>query len=162
MGFRWSFLLSAASDILISFLPTQQIQDVPLKSRKLVRIISDIITKRAARLAAAGIVAVLQKIGRDGTLCDTYKVRKIREGEPKRSAVAIEGGLYQGYSVFREYLNEALVEILGDEIAPTVTLLVMEDGSRYASSDGGWVWDGGQHSLQRHTHRLNNSLPRLA
>jgi hexokinase len=129
MGFRWSFLLSAASDILISFLPTQQIQDVPLKNRKLVRIISDIITKRAARLAAAGIVAVLQKIGRDGTLCDTYKVRKIREGEPKRSAVAIEGGLYQGYSVFREYLNEALVEILGDEIAPTVTLLVMEDGS---------------------------------
>jgi hexokinase len=124
----------AASDnknilIPVSFLPTQQIQDVPLKSRKLVKIVSDIITKRAARLAAAGIVAVLQKIGRDGTLCDTYKVRKIRGGEPKRSAVAIEGGLYQGYSVFREYLNGALVEILGDEIAPTVTLQVMEDGS---------------------------------
>jgi hexokinase len=131
MGFSWSLPLQTTKILIIpvSFLPTQQIQDVPLKSRKLVKIVSDIITKRAARLAAAGIVAVLQKIGRDGTLCDTYKVRKIRGGEPKRSAVAIEGGLYQGYSVFREYLNGALVEILGDEIAPTVTLQVMEDGS---------------------------------
>ncbi|TVU19142.1 hypothetical protein EJB05_35279, partial [Eragrostis curvula] len=105
-----------------------KIQDVPLKTRRLVMRVCDIITHRAARLAAAGIVAVLQKIGRDGTLCGTTKVRKIR-GEPKRSVVAIEGGLYQGYSVFREYLNEALVEILGDEIASTVTLRVMEEGS---------------------------------
>ena len=90
--------------------------------------ICDIVTRRAARLAAAGIVAILQKIGRDGTLCGTTNVRKIR-GEPKRSVVAIEGGLYQGYSVFREYLNEAVDEILGDEIASTVTLKVMEEGS---------------------------------
>jgi len=90
--------------------------------------ICDIVTRRAARLAAARIVAILQKIGRDGTLCGTTNVRKIR-GEPKRSVVAIEGGLYQGYSVFREYLNEAVDEILGDEIASTVTLKVMEEGS---------------------------------
>ncbi|OEL19024.1 Hexokinase-10 [Dichanthelium oligosanthes] len=105
-----------------------KIQDVPLKTRRLVVRICDIVTRRAARLAAAGIVAVLQKIGRDGTLCGTTNVRKIR-GEPKRSVVAIEGGLYQGYSVFREYLNEAVDEILGDEIASTVSLRVMEEGS---------------------------------
>ena len=87
--------------------------------------ICDIVTRRAARLAAAGIVAILQKIGRDGTLCSTTNDRKIR-GEPKRSVIAIEGGLYQGYSVFREYLNEAVDEILGDEIASTVSLRVME------------------------------------
>jgi len=90
--------------------------------------ICDIVTRRAARLAAAGIVAILQKIGRDGTLCSTTNDRKIR-GEPKRSVIAIEGGLYQGYSVFREYLNEAVDEILGDEIASTVSLRVMEEGS---------------------------------
>ncbi|XP_066364147.1 hexokinase-10-like isoform X2 [Miscanthus floridulus] len=105
-----------------------KIQDVPLKTRRLVVRICDIVTRRAARLAAAGIVAVLQKIGRDGTLCGTTFVRKIR-GEPKRSVVAIEGGLYQGYSIFREYLNEAVDEILGDEIASTVSLRVMEEGS---------------------------------
>ena len=105
-----------------------QIQDVPLKTRRLVVRICDIVTRRAARLAAAGIVAILQKIGRDGTLCGTTFVRKIR-GEPKKSVVAIEGGLYQGYSIFREYLNEAVDEILGDEIASTVSLRVMEEGS---------------------------------
>ncbi|CAD6272281.1 unnamed protein product [Miscanthus lutarioriparius] len=105
-----------------------KIQDVPLKTRRLVVRICDIVTRRAARLAAAGIVAVLQKIGRDGTLCGTTFVRKIR-GEPKRSVVAIEGGLYQGYSIFREYLNEAVDEILGDDIASTVSLRVMEEGS---------------------------------
>jgi hexokinase len=62
------------------------------------------------------------KIGRDGTLCGTTFVRKIRS-KPKRSVVAIEGGLYQGYSVFREYLNEAVDEILGDELTS------MEEGS---------------------------------
>lgn len=90
--------------------------------------ICDIVTRRAARLAAAGIVAILQKIGRDGSLCGTTNLRKIR-GETNRSVVAIEGGLYQGYSVFREYLNEAVDEILGDEIAPTVSLKVMEESS---------------------------------
>jgi hexokinase len=55
-------------------------------------------------------------------------VRKIR-GEPKRSVVAIESGLYQGYSVFKEYVSEAVDEILGDEITSIVSLRVMEDGS---------------------------------
>ncbi|KAL6610080.1 hypothetical protein ACP70R_040049 [Stipagrostis hirtigluma subsp. patula] len=105
-----------------------KVSDVSLKTRRLVVRICDIVTRRAARLAAAGIVAVLQKIGRDGTLCGTTKVRRIR-GDRKRSVVAIEGGLYQGYSVFREYLNEALVEILGDDVASTVCLRVMEEGS---------------------------------
>ena len=42
--------------------------------------------------------------------------------------MAIEGGLYQGYPVFREYLDEALVEIMGEEVARTVALRVTEDG----------------------------------
>ena len=90
--------------------------------------VCDIITQRAARLAAAGIVAILQKLGRDGTLCGTTRVRSIA-GVPKRSVIAIEGGLYQEYSVFREYLNEAVLEILGEEIAATVVLKVVEEGS---------------------------------
>ncbi|KAM0857621.1 hypothetical protein ACQ4PT_048350 [Festuca glaucescens] len=105
-----------------------KIPNVPLKTRRLVQRVCDIITRRAARLAAAGIVAVLQKIGRDGTRCGTTQVRRMT-GVPKRSVIAIEGGLYQGYSVFREYLNEAVVEILGKEIAPTVVLRVVEEGS---------------------------------
>nr|CAD1840023.1 unnamed protein product [Ananas comosus var. bracteatus] len=39
------------------------------------------------------------------------------------------GGLYTGYSNFRDYLNEAVVEILGEEVARNVILRVSEDGS---------------------------------
>ncbi|KAG8085383.1 hypothetical protein GUJ93_ZPchr0010g10261 [Zizania palustris] len=105
-----------------------KMQDVPLKTRKLVAIVCDIITQRAARLAAAAIVAILQKIGCDGTLCGTRKVRTMR-GVRERTVIAIEGGLFQGYAVFREYLDEALTQILGEEIAATVSLRVMEEGS---------------------------------
>jgi hexokinase len=87
--------------------------------------VCDIVTRRAARLAAAGIVGILKKLGRDGSgAASTGRTRS----QPRRTVVAIEGGLYQGYPVFREYLDEALVEILG-EVAKTVTLRVTEDGS---------------------------------
>ncbi|PWA40770.1 Hexokinase [Artemisia annua] len=47
------------------------------------------------------------------------------------TAVAVEGGLYISYTMFREYLNEAVAEILGEEIAPYVILKVI----------GGWTGD---------------------
>ncbi|TVU34709.1 hypothetical protein EJB05_16556 [Eragrostis curvula] len=103
-----------------------RIPDPPLKTRRLVVKVCDIVTRRAARLAAAGIVGILKKLGRDGSgVASTGKTRS----QPRRTVVAIEGGMYQGYPVFREYLDEALVEILGEEVARTVTLRVTEDGS---------------------------------
>ena len=35
----------------------------------------------------------------------------------KRTVVAIEGGLYTSYTMLREYLHEAMIEILGEEAA---------------------------------------------
>jgi len=103
-----------------------QIMDTPLKTRRLVVKVCDIVTRRAARLAAAGIVGILKKLGRDGSgVASSGRTR----GQLRRTVVAIEGGLYEGYPVFREYLDEALVEILGEEVAQTVALRVTEDGS---------------------------------
>jgi len=103
-----------------------KIPDTPLKTRRLVVKVCDIITRRAARLAAAGIVGILKKLGRDRSgVASSGRMR----GQPRRTVVAIEGGLYQGYPVFREYLDEALVEIMGEEVARTVALRVTEDGS---------------------------------
>ena len=103
-----------------------QIPDTPLKTRRLVAKVCDIVTQRAARLAAAGIVGILKKLGRDGSgVASSGRTR----GQLRRTVVAIEGGLYEGYPVFREYLDEALVEILGEEVAQTVALRVTEDGS---------------------------------
>ncbi|CAM0885298.1 unnamed protein product [Alopecurus aequalis] len=106
-----------------------KIPSAPLKTRRLVVKICDIVTRRAARLAAAGIVGILKKLGRDGSGGGgASSSGRTRDQPPKRTVVAIEGSLYQGYPVFKEYLDEALVEILGEEVAQTVTLRVTEDG----------------------------------
>ena len=99
-------------DGLLSF----QIPDVPLKVRKLVVKVCDVVTRRAARLAAAGIVGILKKIGRDGSDGITGG-RSRSDIKMKRTVVAIEGGLYTSYTMFREYLHEAMIEILGEEAA---------------------------------------------
>ncbi|OVA11688.1 Hexokinase [Macleaya cordata] len=111
---------------------TLQISDVPLKVRRLIVRICDVVTHRAARLAAAGIVGILKKIGRDGSGgISSGRMKSGIESSSKmrRTVVAIEGGLYSSYTMFREYLKEAIVEILGEEIAQHVILRVSEDGS---------------------------------
>ncbi|XP_068662288.1 hexokinase-3-like isoform X2 [Aristolochia californica] len=106
---------------------TLQIAEIPLKVRKLVVRVCDVVTRRAARLAAAGIVGILKKIGRDGSGGISGGRRKTRQ--MRRTVVAIEGSLYSNYSMFRDYLDEAVVEILGEEVARYVILRVSEDGS---------------------------------
>ncbi|EHA8591877.1 Phosphotransferase [Cocos nucifera] len=103
-----------------------QVPHVSLKVRRLIVRVCDIVTRRAARLAAAGIVGILKKIGRDGSGGVASGRTK---GTPRRTVVAIEGGLYANYSMFREYLNEAVAEILGEEVVQNVVLRVSEDGS---------------------------------
>ncbi|XP_047162005.1 hexokinase-3-like [Vigna umbellata] len=105
-----------------------EIPDVPLKARKIVVKVCDVVTRRAARLAAAGIVGILKKIGRDGSGGITGG-RSRSDMKMKRTVVAIEGGLYSKYTLFREYLRDALNEILGEDIAKHVILKVTEDGS---------------------------------
>ncbi|MED6146515.1 hypothetical protein PIB30_035131 [Stylosanthes scabra] len=104
-----------------------EIPVVPLKVRKLMVKVCEIVTRRAARLAAAGIVGILKKIGRDGSGGITGGRRS--DMKMRRTVVAIEGDLYSNYTLFREYLHEALHEILGEDIAKHVILKVTEDGS---------------------------------
>ena len=117
-------MITCLVDGLLSF----QIPDVPLKVRKLVVKVCDVVTRRATRLAAAGIVGILKKIGRDGSGGITGG-RSRSDIKMKRTVVAVEGGLYTSYTMFREYLHEAMIEILGEEAAQHVILMVTEDGS---------------------------------
>ncbi|XP_038900313.1 hexokinase-3 isoform X5 [Benincasa hispida] len=104
------------------------IPEVSLKARKLIVRICDVVTRRAARLVAAGILGILKKMGRDGT-GGIAGARSRTDVNIKRTVVAVEGGLYTNYTMFREYLHEALIEILGEEIAKHIILKVTEDGS---------------------------------
>ncbi|KAL6498567.1 Hexokinase-3 [Orobanche hederae] len=71
---------------------TLQIPDVPLNVRKLVVKVCDVVTRRAARLAAAGIVGILKKIGRDGNDGSSSGKGKVgNQIKTQRTVVAIEG-----------------------------------------------------------------------
>ncbi|XP_065030014.1 hexokinase-3-like isoform X1 [Musa acuminata AAA Group] len=103
-----------------------QTSGLSLKAKMIVVRVCDVVTRRAARLAAAGIIGILKKIGRDGSGGVASGRTK---GKPRRTVVAIERGLYTNYSMFRVYMNEAITDILGQEIAQNVVLRVSEDGA---------------------------------
>lgn len=90
-----------------------------LEKRKIVVKLCDTVTKRGARLAAAGIVGILQKIGRagDGITCK------------EKTVVAMDGGLYEHYPLFRQYMQDAVSELLGSEASEMISIDHSRDGS---------------------------------
>ncbi|WVZ72646.1 hypothetical protein U9M48_021069 [Paspalum notatum var. saurae] len=94
-----------------------EITGTSLEARKLVVEICDIVARRAARLAAAGLAGILMKLGRDCSV------------EKQRSVIAIDGGLFEHYTKFRECLEITLGELLGDEAGKSVAVKHADDGS---------------------------------
>lgn len=90
-----------------------------LCTRKTVVEVIDTIVKRGGRLAGAGIVGILQKMEED------YK--GLIYG--KRTVVAMDGGLYENYPQYREYLQDAVTELLGSDISKNVIIEHSKDGS---------------------------------
>ncbi|XP_006643859.1 hexokinase-8 [Oryza brachyantha] len=94
-----------------------QITNTSLETRKMVVKICDIVARRAARLAAAGVAGILMKLGRNGC------------ANTQRSVIAIDGGLFEHYTKFRECLESTLGELLGDEASKSVAVKHANDGS---------------------------------
>ncbi|TVU35269.1 hypothetical protein EJB05_17151, partial [Eragrostis curvula] len=88
------------------------------KTRKLVVDVCEIIAKRGARLAAAGIYGILKKLRRD-TACP---------GE-QRTVIAVDGGVYKYYTLFVQFMESTLRDLLGVEVASSVLIKLTEDGS---------------------------------
>lgn len=96
-----------------------EIQSLSLKKRKVILELCDIVATRGARLAAAGIYGILKKVGRD----------TVSSCENRKAAIAMDGGLYEHYTKFRESLENALKELLGDQIYQNISVEHANDGS---------------------------------
>ncbi|PKA54585.1 Hexokinase-1 [Apostasia shenzhenica] len=94
------------------------IMNTSLKTRKMLLELCDIVAKRGARLSAAGVVGILKKQGRD-----------VAAAEKARTVIAMDGGLYEHYTLFRKFLENTLTEMLGEEVASTVIVTHANDGS---------------------------------
>ncbi|KAF3446774.1 hypothetical protein FNV43_RR11954 [Rhamnella rubrinervis] len=90
-----------------------------LRARSIVVEVCDTIVQRGGRLAGAGIVGILQKMEEDS--------KGLIFG--KRTVVAMDGGLYENYPQYREYLQGAVTDLLGTDISNNVIIEHSKDGS---------------------------------
>ncbi|KAG8376066.1 hypothetical protein BUALT_Bualt09G0024900 [Buddleja alternifolia] len=97
-----------------------EVHNSSLKMRKMIVEICDIVASRGARLAAAGIFGILKKLGRN----------TVKDGEKQqRSVIAVDGGLFEHYTKFRNCLNRTLQELLGEDTAENIVTELSNDGS---------------------------------
>lgn len=101
------------------FLVYVQIPNASLKVRQLIIQLCNIVATRGARLAAAGILGILNKLGR-ATLTD---------GEKQRTVIAMDGGLYEHYTEYSKCLESTLTELLGEEVSQGIVIEHSNDGS---------------------------------
>ncbi|KAK4482006.1 hypothetical protein RD792_012922 [Penstemon davidsonii] len=97
---------------------TLDISNTSLKMRRVVVELCNIVATRGARLAAAGILGMLKKMGRDTK----------SEGGGK-TVIAMDGGLYEHYTEYSKCLEYTLNELLGEEAASTISVEHSNDGS---------------------------------
>ncbi|KAI3859866.1 hypothetical protein MKW92_038183 [Papaver armeniacum] len=105
-----------------------------LAGRKTVVNVIDTIVERAARLAGAGIVAIIQKLEQDEVerkkmVQDVMKQEKVEQDEMeqdskepikgKMTVVAIDGSLYERYEKYRVYLEKVVAKLLGPDVVIT-------------------------------------------
>ncbi|KAH9623781.1 hypothetical protein KSS87_008421 [Heliosperma pusillum] len=95
------------------------ISNTSLKTRKVIVDICDIIASRGACLSAAGILGILKKLARD----------TLKQGEDQKSVIALDGGLFEHYTKFRDCMEDTLKELLGDEVSETIVIEHSNDGS---------------------------------
>ncbi|KAM1714376.1 hypothetical protein ACFX12_024992 [Malus domestica] len=96
-----------------------EISNTSLKVRKVIVELCNIVATRGARLAAAGVLGVLKKLGRDA----------VKDGENQKTVVALDGGLYEHYTEYSKCLENTLRELLGEEVAETIVIEHSNDGS---------------------------------
>lgn len=94
-----------------------QIPTTSLKTRKAVIALCDIVATRGARISAAGILGILKKLGRD------------KEGDKQKSVIALDGGLYEHYTKFRNCLESTLKELLPLDVSENILIEHSNDGS---------------------------------
>jgi len=80
--------------------------------------VCSLVGRRAARLSAAGMLAIMNLMGIDGS-----------DGPVPDFTIAVDGGLFEKYASFRDNVGEALREVLGEEAAKRVALRHAGDGS---------------------------------
>lgn len=107
------------TDVYVSVSLCLQISSTSLSMRKTIVELCNIVATRGARLAAAGILGVLKKMGRDAA----------KDGDKQKTVIAMDGGLYEHYAEYSKCLETTLEELLGEELFKNIVIEHSNDGS---------------------------------
>ena len=77
--------------------------------------VCEVVARRGARLAAAGIHGILKKLG--------------RVTDKQKTVIAVDGGVYKYYTFYSQCMESTLREMLGEEVASSVVIKPVDDGS---------------------------------
>lgn len=95
-----------------------QIAPTSLADRQMVQLICSFVGRRAARLSASGVAAVLSftnHIGKDTT-------------------IAVDGSVYEFFPHVEEQMKETLSELLGQDMAQHIKFSLSQDGSGFGAA----------------------------
>lgn len=121
-SFETAFMSNIESDNSTDFADTKEIldtnlnlHDVTTTEARFIKKTCELVGKRAARLAAASIAAIVKHCGVDASGCD----------------IGIDGSLYEFYPSFETRMYEALAEMMPEitDIRKTIRLGLARDGS---------------------------------
>jgi len=102
--------LHATRKILESTLSFQSTEKV---DRQIVKLVVELVGRRAARLSAAAIAGVLEHT----------------EGWKQKAAIGIDGSLFEYYPSFDTDIMDGLVEVFGKTVRTNVSIGLAQDGS---------------------------------
>ncbi|PHZ12954.1 putative glucokinase [Rhizopus microsporus ATCC 52813] len=126
---QWSFETSYMSAIVADSLENLdetrhileddlQITSTSLADRQMVQLICSFVGRRAARLSASGIAAVLSFTGHIG----------------KNTTIAVDGSVYEFFPHVEEQMKETLSELLGQDMAQHIKFSLSRDGSGFGAA----------------------------
>ncbi|KAI8092464.1 hexokinase-domain-containing protein [Halteromyces radiatus] len=124
-GFETAYMTTIIADNTPALASTEhilqdvlQIETTTLEDRQIVKHICDLVARRAARLSAAGIAAVLSHTG----------------DIDRPSVVAIDGSVYEFLPGFENNMIIALKELFGDSIQNRIKFALAKDGSGFGAA----------------------------
>ncbi|CAO3596751.1 unnamed protein product [Absidia cylindrospora] len=125
-GFETAYMTTIIGDDSPALASTQHVlQDIlmvptipTIDDRRIVKHICELVARRAARLSAAGIAAVLSHTG----------------DIDQRSVVAIDGSVYEFLPGFEMNMMTSLRELFGDSIQDRVKFALAKDGSGFGAA----------------------------
>lgn len=120
--------------------------------RRIIRRVCHLVARRSARLLATAIASLLRQIGRDGLVEATSSASSV--------AVAVDGGVYEHYTLYRNYVKAGLIDLLGASAAASIALNRVRDASSRGAAFLAAAADHAELGAARaESGRLSGALP---